>query len=54
MALNDGRGSSAAEVLARADQYLRGELGDGFATVIIRCYDQATAELTWAKAGTSR
>jgi Stage II sporulation protein E (SpoIIE) len=38
-------------VLARADRYLTGELGDGFATVIICCYEHATAKLTWAKAG---
>lgn len=39
------------EVLARADRYLIGELGTGFATVIICCYEHATGELTWAKAG---
>ena len=39
------------EVLARADRYLTGELRDGFATVIICCYEHATGELTWAKAG---
>ena len=46
-----GEGHPLPEVLARADRYLRGELGDGFATVIICCYDHTTAELTWAKAG---
>ena len=39
------------EVLARADRYLIGELGTGFATVVICCYEHATGELTWAKAG---
>lgn len=46
-----GEGHSLPEVLARADRYLTGELGDGFATVIICCYEHATGELTWAKAG---
>ncbi len=46
-----GEGHPLPEVLARADRYLIGELGTGFATVIICCYEHATAELTWAKAG---
>ena len=46
-----GEGHSLPEVLARADRYLTGELGDGFATVVICCYEHATGELTWAKAG---
>jgi serine phosphatase RsbU (regulator of sigma subunit) len=46
-----GEGHPLPEVLARADRYLTGELGDGFATVIICCYEHATGELTWAKAG---
>jgi phosphoserine phosphatase RsbU/P len=46
-----GEGHPLPEVLARADRYLIGELGDGFATVIICCFEHATAELTWAKAG---
>ncbi len=46
-----GEGHPLPEVLARADRYLSGELGDGFATVIICCYEHATGELTWAKAG---
>lgn len=46
-----GEGHSLPEVLARADRYLTGELGDGFATVVICRYDHRTAELTWAKAG---
>jgi serine phosphatase RsbU (regulator of sigma subunit) len=46
-----GEGHPLPEVLARADRYLTGELGDGFATVIICCYEHATAKLTWAKAG---
>ena len=46
-----GEGHPLPEVLARADHYLTGELGDGFATVIVCCYAHATAELTWAKAG---
>jgi serine phosphatase RsbU (regulator of sigma subunit) len=46
-----GEGHPLAEVLARADRYLTGELGEGFATVIICCYEHATGELTWAKAG---
>lgn len=46
-----GEGHPLPEVLARADRYLTGELGDGFATVIICRYEHATAELTWAKAG---
>ncbi len=47
----DGGGAPLPEVLARADRYLTGELGDGFATVVICCYEHATGELTWAKAG---
>lgn len=39
------------EVLARADRYLTGELGDGYATVVICRYEHATGEFTWAKAG---
>jgi hypothetical protein len=46
-----GEGHSLPEVLARADRYLTGELGDGFATVVICCYEHPTGELTWAKAG---
>jgi serine phosphatase RsbU (regulator of sigma subunit) len=46
-----GEGHPLPEVLARADRYLTGELGDGFATVVISCYEHATGELTWAKAG---
>ena len=46
-----GEGHPLPEVLARADRYLTGELGDGFATVIVCCYEHATAQLTWAKAG---
>jgi serine phosphatase RsbU (regulator of sigma subunit) len=46
-----GEGHPLPEVLARADRYLTGELGAGFATVIVCCYEQATGELTWAKAG---
>jgi hypothetical protein len=46
-----GEGHPLPEVLARADRYLIGELGTGFATVIVCCYEHATAELTWAKAG---
>ena len=46
-----GEGHSLPEVLARADRYLTGELGDGFATVVICCYEHASGELTWAKAG---
>jgi serine phosphatase RsbU (regulator of sigma subunit) len=46
-----GEGHPLPEVLARADRYLTGELGDGFATVIICSYEHATGELTWAKAG---
>ena len=46
-----GEGHPLPEVLARADRYLTGELGDGFATVIICCYEHATGELIWAKAG---
>jgi Stage II sporulation protein E (SpoIIE) len=46
-----GEGHSLPEVLARADRYLTGELGDGFATVVVCCYDHATGQLTWAKAG---
>jgi serine phosphatase RsbU (regulator of sigma subunit) len=46
-----GEGHALPEVLARADRYLTGELGEGFATVVICCYEHATGELTWAKAG---
>jgi Stage II sporulation protein E (SpoIIE) len=46
-----GEGHPLPEVLARADRYLTGELGDGFATVIVCSYEHATAQLTWAKAG---
>jgi hypothetical protein len=46
-----GEGHPLPEVLARADRYLTGELVDGFATVVICCYEHATGELTWAKAG---
>ena len=46
-----GEGHPLPEVLARADRYLIGELGTGFATVIICCYEHPTGELTWAKAG---
>ena len=46
-----GEGHPLPEVLARADRYLTGELGDGYATVIICCYEHASGELTWAKAG---
>jgi len=46
-----GEGHPLPEVLARADRYLTGELGDGFATVVICRYEHATGELTWAKAG---
>jgi hypothetical protein len=46
-----GEGHPLPEVLARADRYLSGELGDGFATVIVCCYEHTTAELRWAKAG---
>lgn len=46
-----GEGHPLPVVLARADRYLTGELGDGFATVIICAYQHATGELTWAKAG---
>ncbi len=46
-----GEGHPLPEVLARADRYLIGELGTGFATVIISSYEHATGELTWAKAG---
>jgi serine phosphatase RsbU (regulator of sigma subunit) len=46
-----GEGHPLPEVLARADRYLTGELGDGFATVVVCCYEHATGELTWAKAG---
>jgi serine phosphatase RsbU (regulator of sigma subunit) len=46
-----GEGHPFPEVLARADRYLTGELGDGFATVIICAYEHATGEFTWAKAG---
>lgn len=46
-----GEGHPLPEVLARADRYLTGELGDGFATVVICSYDHAAGVLTWAKAG---
>jgi len=46
-----GEGHPLPEVLARADRYLTGELGDGFATVIVCSYEHATGQLTWAKAG---
>ncbi len=46
-----GEGHPLPEVLARADRYLIGELGTGFATVIVCCYEHSTGELTWAKAG---
>jgi serine phosphatase RsbU (regulator of sigma subunit) len=46
-----GEGHSLPEVLLRADRYLTGELGDGFATVIICSYEHTIGELTWAKAG---
>jgi serine phosphatase RsbU (regulator of sigma subunit) len=46
-----GEGHPLPEVLARADQYLTGELGDGYATVVICSYDHGTGELKWAKAG---
>lgn len=46
-----GEGHPLPEVLARADRYLTGELGDGFATVIIGAYEHSTGEFTWAKAG---
>jgi phosphoserine phosphatase RsbU/P len=46
-----GEGHPLPEVLCRADRYLSGELGEGYATVIICRYEHATAEFTWAKAG---
>lgn len=46
-----GEGHPLPEVLARADRYLTGELGDGFATVVICRYEHASGEFTWAKAG---
>jgi serine phosphatase RsbU (regulator of sigma subunit) len=46
-----GEGHPLPEVLARADRYLTGELGDGFATVVICRYAHLTGEFTWAKAG---
>jgi serine phosphatase RsbU (regulator of sigma subunit) len=46
-----GEGHPLPEVLSRADRYLSGELGDGFATVIVCRYEHPTAALTWAKAG---
>ncbi|MGN6867980.1 MAG: PP2C family protein-serine/threonine phosphatase [Solirubrobacteraceae bacterium] len=46
-----GEGHPLPEVLARADRYLTGELGDGYATVVICRYEHATGEFTWAKAG---
>jgi serine phosphatase RsbU (regulator of sigma subunit) len=46
-----GEGHPLPEVLARADRYLTGELGDGYVTVVICRYDHAAGELMWAKAG---
>jgi serine phosphatase RsbU (regulator of sigma subunit) len=46
-----GEGHPLPEVLARADRYLTGELGDRFATVVISSYDRASGQLRWAKAG---
>jgi Stage II sporulation protein E (SpoIIE) len=46
-----GEGHPLPEVLARADRYLTGELGEGYVTVVICRYEHATGELTWAKAG---
>jgi serine phosphatase RsbU (regulator of sigma subunit) len=46
-----GEGHPLPEVLARADRYLTGELGDGYATVVICRYEHPTDEFTWAKAG---
>lgn len=46
-----GEGHALPDVLSRADRYLTGELGDGFATVIICAYEHRTGELSWAKAG---
>jgi serine phosphatase RsbU (regulator of sigma subunit) len=46
-----GEGHPLPEVLARADRYLTGELGDGYATVVICRYQHATGDFTWAKAG---
>jgi serine phosphatase RsbU (regulator of sigma subunit) len=46
-----GEGHPLPEVLARADRYLTGELGDGYATVIVCRYEHATGNLVWAKAG---
>jgi len=46
-----GEGHPLPEVLSRADRYLTGELGEGFATVIVCRYEHATGKLTWAKAG---
>jgi serine phosphatase RsbU (regulator of sigma subunit) len=46
-----GEGHALPEVLARADRYLTGELGDGYATVVVCRYEHATGELAWAKAG---
>jgi serine phosphatase RsbU (regulator of sigma subunit) len=46
-----GEGHPLPEVLARADRYLTGELGDGYATVVICRYEHASGEFTWAKAG---
>src|SRR5581483_8478256 len=46
-----GEGHPLPEVLARADRYLTGELGEGYATVVVCSYEHATGELTWAKAG---
>ncbi len=46
-----GEGHPLPEVLCRADRYLTGELGEGYATVIICRYEHATGEFTWAKAG---
>jgi serine phosphatase RsbU (regulator of sigma subunit) len=46
-----GEGHSLPQVLSRADRYLTGELGDGYATVVIGCYEHTTGEFSWAKAG---
>lgn len=46
-----GEGHSLPEVLCRADRYLTGELGDGYATVVICRYEHRTGEFAWAKAG---
>jgi serine phosphatase RsbU (regulator of sigma subunit) len=46
-----GEGHPLPDVLSRADRYLSGELGDGYATVVICRYEHTTGEFTWAKAG---